>query len=36
MKAIAVDYFGAPPSLHDLPVPVRARARCWSGSGPAQ
>src|ERR1700693_3295577 len=39
MKAIAVDYFGAPPSLHDLPVPhpgesevlVRVRASSVNG-----
>jgi CBS domain-containing protein len=36
MKAIAIDGFGAPPRLRDLPVPNPARARYWSGSGPAR
>jgi NADPH:quinone reductase-like Zn-dependent oxidoreductase len=39
MKAIAIDGFGAPPSLHDLPVPepgerevlVRVRASSVNG-----
>ena len=39
MKAIAIDDFGAPPSLHDLPVPepgegevlVRVRASSVNG-----
>jgi len=36
MKAIAIDGFGAPPRLCDLPVPNPAGARYWSGSGPAR
>jgi hypothetical protein len=32
VKAIAIDDFGDPPSLNDLPVPSRLKARRGSGS----
>ena len=36
MKAIAIDGFGSRRACTTCPSPIPARARCWSGSGPAR